>query len=183
VVDVSVIRELVVILCCILSTVALLAYLALTGVRAVAAETEAAGEASLAATIGMRQFYLTKDSCPPSAAKTACAGGYHMASMWEIADPSNLKYNTSLGLTKDDSGQGPPTTALGWVRTGYGSSTSATAGMGNCAAWSSDSAVDNGTAAVLHADWTGGTGSVGVWSTYSKYCIPGTLSHVWCIED
>ena len=31
-----------------------------------------------------------------------------MASMWEIHDPSDLRYDTDLGLTLADSGSGPP---------------------------------------------------------------------------
>jgi hypothetical protein len=46
-----------------------------------------------------------------------------MASMWEISDPSNLRYDTQLGVTTADSGFGPPAGTsfvafFGWVRTG-----------------------------------------------------------------
>lgn len=181
VVDVSLIRELVVIVCCILSTVALLAYLALTGVRAVAAETEAAGEASLAATIGMRQYYVTKDHYPANQALTACAPGYHMASMWEIVDPSNLKYNTSLGLTKDDSGQGPPVAVQGWVRTGYVANSDGGTGVSNCNAWSATTG--GGSSASLEENWTGDNANFGVWYTYGYLCNPAFGLRVWCVED
>jgi hypothetical protein len=87
-----------------------------------------------------RQFYLTTGTSNGAQALTACAEGYHFASVWEIADPSSLKYNTSLGRLSADSGAGPPTgipglgvtfTVRGWVRTGYVPSTGATAGHGN----------------------------------------------------
>jgi hypothetical protein len=40
-----------------------------------------------------RSFYLTKVSVQGNAATSACAGGYHMASQFEMVDPSNLKYD------------------------------------------------------------------------------------------
>ena len=63
------------------------------------------------------KYYLTSVSVPGDAALTACDPGFHMASLWEIHDTSNLQYDTGRGLTQDDSGSGPPA-ALGWIRTG-----------------------------------------------------------------
>ena len=54
-----------------------------------------------------RSFYLTQTEHTGSQALTACAEDYHMASLWEILDPSNLRYNTELGYTRADSGSGP----------------------------------------------------------------------------
>jgi hypothetical protein len=65
---------------------------------------------------------------------TACAKGYHMASIWEILDTSNLSYNTDLGVIVDDSGSGPPNAIEGWIRTGDVTSDHFT----NCKAWTSD---------------------------------------------
>jgi hypothetical protein len=65
-----------------------------------------------------RKFYLTQDGYDGSQALSACAQGYHMASLWEILDPSNLSYDTSLGATVADSGSGPPN-GSGWIRTGF----------------------------------------------------------------
>src|SRR5437899_259888 len=70
-----------------------------------------------------RSFYLTKATHKGFAGETACALGYHMASLWEIHEPSNLSYNTTLGLTGKDTGQGPPSGLSGWIRTGYGDTT------------------------------------------------------------
>jgi hypothetical protein len=145
---------------------------------------------SASATFGVRQFYLTQTFYNGAQAKTACAEGYHMASIWEIADPSSLEYNTALGRTSPDSGAGPPTafgralpppSARGWVRTGHASSTSATAGMGNCAAWESNSNSHSGTVANLPSDWTGGTEDVGVWNAEVRACDMN--SWVWCVQD
>jgi hypothetical protein len=175
VIDIKLTKGLVVALSCALTVVALLAYLTLTGKSAAASETEAAQAAST----GMRQFYLTTSTLQGNQALTACAPGYHMASLWEIADPSNLKYNTSLGAVWDDSGQGPPSFESGWVRTGYQSNTGDTPGQANCALWTSSSG--NGTAAMLHDDWTGGYQNMGVWTVYASSC--SSYPHVWCIED
>ncbi len=63
---------------------------------------------SLATVRKPRKFYLTGSPVDGAAASGACATGYHMASLWEIFDPSGLDYNTSLGMTLEDSAQGPP---------------------------------------------------------------------------
>ena len=119
VIDIKLTKGLVAVFSCVLAIVGLLAYLMLTGERAVASEAGTSGETSLAALTGMRQFYLTPDEFDGDEVLTACAPGYHMASLWEIVDPTNLKYNIVLGHTTPDSGQGPPPWSEGWVRTGY----------------------------------------------------------------
>ena len=120
---------LVALLTLVLLVAALLAYLA-WGQRETAASNL---RAPLAASTGMRQYYLTEDPVSDATqALTACHSGYHMASLGEIVDPSNLKYNTTLGDTRDDSSQGPPAFLGGLVRTGYNSDNSTTAGQGNC---------------------------------------------------
>lgn len=67
---------------------------------------------------GGRKFYLTRDRYDGSHALSACADGYHMASLW-ILDPSNLSYDTNLGISLADAGFGPPVVAPGWIRTGF----------------------------------------------------------------
>jgi hypothetical protein len=102
--------------------------------------TASAPQAPLASSTGMRQFYQTKDVYTTiQAGVGVCADGYHFASIWELLDPSNLEYNTTFGRTDDDSGQGPPSTGWGWVRTGNVSSSDTTVGTGNCDNWTSDS--------------------------------------------
>jgi hypothetical protein len=179
VIDIKLTRGLVVALSCVLVIVALLAYLTLTGESAVASETETAQAAST----GMRQFYLTKISYTGDAAKTVCDEGYHMASLWEIADPSNLKYDKSRGHNQTDSGQGPPAgdsidSIAGWVRTGYVADESYNTGKANCDAWSDWQG--NGTLAWLHDDWTSGQ-HVGIWNVTLDFCDDN--HRVWCIED
>jgi hypothetical protein len=55
-----------------------------------------------------RRYYMTKGSFDGLGASTACASGFHMANLFEMSDPSNLAYDTTLGFTTDDSGDGPP---------------------------------------------------------------------------
>jgi hypothetical protein len=185
VIDIKPTRGLVVALSCVLTGVALLAYLMLAGERVVASGAGASGEASPAQSTGKRQFYLTLlDEFDGSEALTACAPGYHMASLWEIADPSNLEYNTALGYTRTDSGQGPPTDiyGYGWVRTGYVANSDGAAGEANCDVWSTvGGAGVYGSEAGLSSDWTSGSADVDVWDIGLVTCSTGR--RVWCMED
>jgi hypothetical protein len=165
-----------VVLSCILVIAGLLAFLLLTGDSVVAA-----GATSPALSSGMRLFYLSTSDVDGNEPLTACADGYHFASFWEIADPSNLAYNYTLGQNQSDSGEGPPSGSIGWVRTGYHSSDSSTEGTGNCEAWGSQSSSVYGSIAYLPSNWTAGWEDMGVWAVTSRQCH---LSHaVWCIED
>jgi hypothetical protein len=152
-------------------------------------EVAASGmQAPLAASTGMREYYLTQtlhnggdaDGTDGNGAGV-CAAGYHFASLWEILDPSNLKYDTILGEMNTDSGQGPPTMTIGWVRTGYTSnSTSFTAGQGNCGAWANSGVSDRGTAVYLPNDWTAGQ-DIHIWEVFNQPC--SSAAYVWCVED
>ncbi len=137
-----------------------------------------------------RSYYVTRTRYPATDAPTACATGYHFASIWEIADPSSLRYNTELGLGSPDSGMGPPTAirffqglipVSGWVRTGYGTSGTEPAGTANCLGWSSNYDSDFGTVANLPSNWTGGAQDIGVWNTQVLTC--DASKWVWCVQD
>ncbi len=106
-----------------------------------------------------------------------------MASLWEIFEPSNLKYNTALGVTLADSGHGPPTERFSWVRTGNYSSDWPVAGWANCNVWSSDDGAHSGTVANLVSDWTSGAQDVGVWNTEVMTCDNSRSVRVWCVQD
>lgn len=67
-----------------------------------------------------RRFYVTQDAFRGEHALNACTAGFHMASLWEIFDVTTLKYDTQLGRTLPDSGEGPPAGQRGWIRTGVG---------------------------------------------------------------
>ena len=126
---------------------------------------------------GPRKFYLTRTTHTGAEALSACAGGYYMASMWEIHDPSNLRYDTELGFTRGDSGFGPPSqspggfsgeNAYGWIRTGWEASTVSLPGAGNCDAWTrADISGDvNGTVVSLNNRWdSSGVRVIGPWNS------------------
>ncbi len=176
VIDINLTRGLVTLLSLALLAVALLSYMAWGQQKAAASGTRA----PLAQSTGLRQFYLDGGSYDGAETTTVCASGYHFASLWEILDTSNLKYNTTLGWTNDDSGQGPPVLGYGWVRTGYSNSTANTAGEGNCNGWSSNSNSDYGTSAYRPSNWTTGQ-DIYVWKVETGTCDVGRS--VWCVED
>jgi hypothetical protein len=131
---------------------------------------------------GLRAFYITKDFHDGSQALTACAAGFHMASLWEILDPSNLRYDSTSGFTWDDSGSGPPISATGWIRTGNGASTSSAAGQGNCNAWTSSAPLDRGTEVFLANLWESTVPSpIHPWVGTVRTC--SEVERVWCVED
>jgi hypothetical protein len=191
VIDIHLTRGLVAILCLVLVAVATLGTLARGRGQAAAAAPGA--PAGFAAT-GLRQFYLTKGAYDGAYADGSdgngagvCASGYHFASLWEIVDPSNLAYNSTLGwdwteLSLDsDMGQGPPSHWTGWVRTGYTSgSSTGTPGEDNCEAWTSDSESGYGTVVSLRKNWSSTT-AMHVWKPDVSPCWGP--QPVWCVED
>lgn len=102
---------------------AVLLFLGGSGVFLLARTTEAGAAATKNNGLtSPRQFYLTTSTFNGSQPLRACAAGYHFASFWEILDPSNLVYNTTLGYQNADSGFGPPTNVTGFIRSGFGAS-------------------------------------------------------------
>jgi hypothetical protein len=130
-----------------------------------------------------RKFYLTPSLVSAVDVLAACAPGYHMASLWEIWDTSNLEYNTTLGYTwAGDQGSGPPTYyggdhISGWVRTGAEASHIATPGLGNCDSWSGNIPGTYGTVVYLDSDWTALEG----WLATIADC--SYLQRLWCVAD
>lgn len=155
----------------------------------------------------MRQYYVTRDYYDGSEAINACAPGFHMASIWEILDPSNLSYNSELGdWSQFDGGEGQPPAYIwigavfpagGWIRTGYLRSYSADPGMANCFGWTTNAVtidLDNspnvppvititpkGSTAHLRWEWDGEPSPFEAWEVSATECH---LSRpVWCVED
>jgi hypothetical protein len=118
-------------------------------------------------------FYLTKTTHNGAQALTACAAGYHMASIWEIYDPSSLTYSTVYGFTRADSGLGPPT-YQGWIRTGDDASSS------NCLAWTTADGSNGGRLVNLIRGWLAEE-PLNPWFTYGDGC--NANHHVWCVQD
>jgi hypothetical protein len=143
--------------------------------------TSPAGSASTEKEKAPRKFYVTQTNHDGSQALSACASGYHMASLWEILDTSNLRYDTQLGLTRADSGSGPPT-AFGWIRTGHVAAITDFAGFGNCNAYTSADSSHRGTIVTLSpVEWNSPARVVSPWDAASFECnLP---LRVWCVQD
>jgi hypothetical protein len=132
-----------------------------------------------------RRFYVTQDVHDGSQALSACAAGFHMASLWEILDPAQLQYDTALGQTSQDSGFGPPSRWAGWIRTGKPSNFgSGGAGGASCAGYSTAEGL-LGTTLYLTSFW-----DVTVvpselvapwWRGNTSQCE--TERAVWCVQD
>ena len=80
-----------------------------------------------------KKYFLTDATFDGSEALHACPAGFHLASLLEIIDTSNLEYDTSRASHShiEDAGKGPAV-VLGWVRTGGFNSDSSSPGFGNC---------------------------------------------------
>lgn len=126
------------------------------------------------------KFYLTQDVFTGGQALTACADGYHMASLWEFFLTS-LTYNTKLGFVEDDSGFGPPA-RFGWIRTGRSSSGNIGAvGGNNCFAWTSSDSSHFGTIVMPTQFWGLPPEGSSPWRAGNHPC--NISIHVWCVKD
>jgi hypothetical protein len=133
-------------------------------------------------TAPVRGYYLTPGTFDGSHALSACVPGYHMASIYEVHEPSNLRYDTNLGVNEDDSGLGPPSLHTGWMRTGFNALFNTGAGFDNCRAWTSNSSGDNGTNVYLELDFIGSSGvTTAPWLGQSSLC--SRALQVWCVQD
>ena len=150
--------------------------------KVAAASSLQAPQAPSAVSSELLRYYLTKNTYNGANASNACTTGYHMASMWEIIDTSNLKYNPILGFTTVDSGQGPPNVAGAYVHTGYFSSAGSgdSTGSANCNAWTSESMWDWGTYVSLSYQWNNPE-TISIWKAYRGSCINSL--RVWCVAD
>ena len=131
---------------------------------------------------GERFFYLTESTHMANQVLTACASGYHMASLWEILDLGTLSYNTSLGDTNVDSGSGPLSNSNGWIRTGSITAGVDIVGVANCFVWTSIDGEDYGIAAYLNPDWALSSSSTPTspWRSSSFQCT--SELRVWCVQ-
>ena len=187
VININLTRGMVAVLMAGLLLVAFVGYLALgqKGASASPAVPKVA-QASAAGASGTRKYYMTSDSHQGNLDVTSvCTTGYHMASMWEMVDPSNLEYAIDLvasgaGQTRADTGYGPPAYWVGWVRTGWDASTYNMAGEAYCNGWDSIESDEYGTGAGFPMDWAGGP-DLGAWNLVTAGCH--VYARVWCIED
>lgn len=143
-------------------------------------------DAGLAVT--QKIYYLTKDPVSANEAKEACDNGFHMASLWEILDPTTLQYDQDTGRAyhrpySDDQGSGPPSEEFGWVRTGKESTASDDqSGNANCANWSSTDHNDYGSVVALLNVWDYLHFSAPWWLSSSAFCDASSI-RVWCVQD
>ena len=128
-----------------------------------------------------RKFYLSQERVTATQVLTACDEHYHMASIWEILDVSSLRYNTELGVTHADSGEGPPVggeESIGWIRTGFFGLNANVPGS-NCVAWTTEQTGVLGT--VVSLGWGTEAQRLSPWSTGVAPCTD--QFSVWCVED
>jgi hypothetical protein len=137
---------------------------------------------------GMRRYYLTKESFRggdenllAANGAGACTLGYHMASIWELLDPSALRYNPNLGYGNDDSGMGPPSYTPGWIRTGNQmTNTAIIPGQANCGAWGGNDGY--GTIVNMPSDWDDyNQQDIQFWDAAFRSCKKKTQA--WCVSD
>jgi hypothetical protein len=135
-----------------------------------------------------RRYYLTAETHNGANALSACTAGYHMASFWELFDPSQLQYATVpqrgvATLIRADQGSGPPTgsDSFGWVRTGYFSQSGLpdAPGLTNCDAYTITTGF--GTAISPKYTWNFNAEAFAAWDFNSASC--GSSLPVWRIED
>jgi len=137
-----------------------------------------------------KQYYLSSRLSNGAEAKAACERGFHMASLWEIHDPSNLKHATNVPSVKtNDMGSGPPAGTWGWVRTGWATTQgslegSSVPGQAHCFLWTRNSDDYKGTRVRLANDWRKDNfrmSRISPWDADAKDC--DTRQYVWCVQD
>ena len=127
-----------------------------------------------------RKFYLTRTNHTGASADTACAAGFHLASPFDILDPTVLDYDSSLGDTSDPRG-GPPTGSSGWAHSSTQPSTLNLAGIASCDNWSSSSSSHYGSVVQLQASWTAPATVISPWHGGTWNCA--SIAPAWCVED
>ena len=140
--------------------------------------------AELREAVKPRQFYLTRDTATGSQALNACQSGFHMASLWEIFDVTNLKYDTARGEIRADSARPNPT---------KGKARGRASDPNNCAAWTTSDPSSYGTMVALGGLWETGLRPAPPANTDSieSYSVPwvsaaescGFRLRVWCVQD
>ncbi len=155
-----------------------------TGVAAPGSATAPGSAAAVPHLAGEKpRFYITNFSVQGDGPGAACAPGYHMASLWEIFDPSERTYAADLAdaKTRTDQGSGPVAGWWGWVRTGVDASVANQAGQANCSAWTSNTTGQYGSIVRLSDNWTAGASAISPWEAQAWSCV-GTAP-VWCASD
>jgi hypothetical protein len=162
------------------------------GVEGTDIYTKAQVDAMLAAVLEIaepREYYLTAAEYYGNQPLGVCAAGFHMANLFEIADPSNLRYayDHPDAQNRHDNGQGPPTGVLGWIRTGESSRTDPIPGYSNCNTWQTNEVSSAGTTAGFPNHWANPAQGILAlvwgtpWTAIEQSC--SQQIRVWCVED
>ena len=135
-----------------------------------------------------RQYYLSSETVMGGEVGRVCRAGFHMASLWEILDTSNLKYASDFGVKILDQGAGPPAGIWGWVRTGWTTTSgstegSSTPGQAHCFLWGHSTDDYRGTRVRLTNDWRREFRNMPIapWEADARKC--NNREHVWCVQD
>jgi hypothetical protein len=137
-------------------------------------------------TDGRKRYYLTnfqtQGSYDGATAANACDSrpGFHMASLWEILDPSTLQYDFTFGEVVELGSEGPPTARHGWLRTSNEGGNNGP-GEANCNGATSSDSANLGTISYIARDWGLGAQSTSPWIHQVVPC--NTAARVWCVED
>jgi outer membrane murein-binding lipoprotein Lpp len=136
-------------------------------------------------TTARKKFYLSPSQVGGAEVLDKCATGYHFASLWEILDPSHLEYDSTRGLTRDDTGSGPPSGVNGWIRTGsQASSVTAIPATDNCGAWGQFPVTppfEKGTIIKLPGEWDSPGTISDPWIASVSLC--SFPQFFWCVQD
>ena len=167
------------------------AFVLLLGAAAFLTNNSSAAATGAVSTAPTRGYYaaFSATDFDGSHALKACAVGYHMASVFELLEPSSLTYRRGLGFNQSDSGYGPPMGIFGWARTGNGSDNGGSGGpssegFSNCKNWTSNSSSDYGTLMILlpsNYPIAQSHYSLGPWVVVADACSLTTF--VWCIQS
>jgi len=133
-------------------------------------------------------YYLSKNSFDGGDAIKACDLGFHMASISEIQDPSNLQYanksTTASDSLVDDQSKGPPLFHMGWVRSGVYPSSGF---VYDCEDFRDKYETQLGTTLALYdLPFNSDTTQPASYPTKGWYTTRYTCSQpepVWCVED
>ena len=130
-----------------------------------------------------RSAYLTDAQVQGNFPLGSCTAGYHMASIWEIPDPTKLAYDSGAtgALTGGDLGGGLAAGRNGWIRTGAISlDVIDNPGQANCLSWTGTTGF--GTVVMGPAQWTNQTQVVfPFWKASTLAC--SSFARVWCVAD
>jgi hypothetical protein len=138
--------------------------------------------AAAVAAAGGTRFLITSANYTGAQADTSCPAGYHMASLYELHDVTNLTYANGPGAKiRGDQGSGPVAGWWGWVRTGVDSFVANEAGRANCAVWTSTTAGEYGTLVRLAETWTSGAAAISPWQAQTWSCTG--IAPVWCVAN